>query len=56
MTLTQNHTSIISADNMQELLKVNNSEQVVHLLCFKMLLVVAQSSEDAIGVNRIRRD
>jgi len=40
----KNHTSITSADKMQELLEANNSRQVVHLLCFKTLLVVAQSS------------
>jgi len=51
-----NHTAVPSADNMQELLQANNSEQVVRLLCFKMLLVVTQSSGDAIEVNRIRRD
>jgi len=52
----KNHTSIPSADNMPELLESSNSKQVVHLLCFKMLLVVAQSSGDAIEVNRIRWD
>ena len=58
---TETHTKTIrtavpSADSMQELLEANNSKQVVHLLCFKMLLVVTQSSGDAVEVNRIRRD
>jgi hypothetical protein len=52
----EKQSSVPSADKMQELLEVNNSKQVVHLLCFKMLLVAAQSSGDAIEVNRIRRD